>query len=124
MHQIGTQTTNFQPKDQYVILAKQKSTSRKLAGLNKKSTKIHRNNGTRRDRRKRHRQIVKCNNRNKTPNRLNKSRYHDGTEKEIILDTETSVEIISPDTEILENKKILPMTSNYQDINNKEVKLA
>ena len=46
---------------------------------------------------------------------------NDGTEKKIIIDTGSPVTIIPPEKEIMKNRKILPVTKKYQDLNRNEV---
>ena len=55
-------------------------------------------------------------------------RYHitmteriDATQKEFIVDTESPVTLIPADKEIFKDKKILPITGKYQDVNENEV---
>ena len=48
----------------------------------------------------------------------------DGTEKKLIVDTESPVTIIPPDKEIMKDKKILLVTRKHQDVDKNEVEFT
>ena len=47
-----------------------------------------------------------------------------GTEKKLIVDTESPVKMLPPDKEMMEDNKIVPITRNYQDVNKNEIEFT